>query len=105
MHTVGMCALLQHYKEVFEPLLLEEAGAQVLRGIEEGVEIKPYKAVVAACTKVRSRWGICLGTKGQNSMQQYSSYADSSSFVRMYIFFHCVLLGPVVLTPLCSQVI
>eukprot|EP00878_Enallax_costatus_P007720 GHUV01008081.1.p1 GENE.GHUV01008081.1~~GHUV01008081.1.p1 ORF type:complete len:869 (+),score=299.72 GHUV01008081.1:2923-5529(+) len=42
---------IQHYKEVFEPLLLEEAGAQVLRGIEEGVEIKPYKAVVAACTK------------------------------------------------------
>jgi hypothetical protein len=38
---------------VFEPLLLEEAGAQVLRGIEEGVVIEPHESVVAACSKVR----------------------------------------------------
>jgi senataxin len=44
--------LLQEYKEVFEPLLLEEAGAQVLRGIEEGCVIEPHPAVVAACSKV-----------------------------------------------------
>lgn len=43
----------QEYKEVFEPLLLEEAGAQVLRGIEEGAIIEPHPAVVAACSKVR----------------------------------------------------
>jgi hypothetical protein len=43
---------LQEYKEVFEPLLLEEAGAQVLRGIEEGVVIEPHESVVAACSKV-----------------------------------------------------
>jgi hypothetical protein len=43
---------LQEYKEVFEPLLLEEAGAQVLRGIEEGVVLEPHPAVVAACSKV-----------------------------------------------------
>jgi hypothetical protein len=39
---------------VFEPLLLEEAGAQVLRGIEEGVVIEPHESVVAACSKVGS---------------------------------------------------
>lgn len=38
---------------MFEPLLLEEAGAQVLRGIEEGVVIEPHESVVAACTKVQ----------------------------------------------------
>eukprot|EP00775_Hariotina_reticulata_P010999 gene10999-11153_t len=42
---------IQEYKEVFEPLLLEEAGAQVLRGIEEGVVLEPHPAVVAACSK------------------------------------------------------
>ncbi|WIA30316.1 hypothetical protein OEZ86_000404 [Tetradesmus obliquus] len=42
---------IQEYKEVFEPLLLEEAGAQVLRGIEEGVVIEPHESVVAACSK------------------------------------------------------
>jgi hypothetical protein len=43
----------QEYKEVFEPLLLEEAGAQVLRGMEEGYVLEPHEAVVAACTTVR----------------------------------------------------
>lgn len=44
-------ASIQEYKEVFEPLLLEEAGAQVLRGIEEGCVIEPHPAVVATCSK------------------------------------------------------
>lgn len=49
------CPVLQEYKEVFEPLLLEEAGAQVLRGIEEGCVIEPHPAVVATCSKVSGR--------------------------------------------------
>jgi hypothetical protein len=53
---------------VFEPLLLEEAGAQVLRGIEEGYVIEPHPAVVAACSKVRHRGQVenhCLRFGGR----------------------------------------
>lgn len=35
-----------HYRSVWEPLLLEEAGAQIVRGIEEGVVLEPQPAVV-----------------------------------------------------------
>jgi hypothetical protein len=35
-----------HYRSVWEPLLLEEAGAQIARGIEEGVVLEPQPAVV-----------------------------------------------------------
>lgn len=35
-----------HYRAVWEPLLLEEAGAQIVRGIEEGVVLEPQPAVV-----------------------------------------------------------
>lgn len=45
---------------MFEPLLLEEAGAQVLRGIEEGCVLEPYPAVVAACNKVRDASNKCV---------------------------------------------
>jgi hypothetical protein len=61
--NVAICIILpvslQEYKEVFEPLLLEEAGAQVLRGIEEGCVIEPYPAVVAACSKVSLSLDTC----------------------------------------------
>jgi hypothetical protein len=56
---------LQEYKEVFEPLLLEEAGAQVLRGIEEGVVIEPHESVVAACSKVGSCYWHVLPLRPQ----------------------------------------
>jgi senataxin len=42
----------QEYKAVFEPLLLEECGAQVLRGIEEGVVMSPHLAVVSSFERV-----------------------------------------------------
>ena len=37
---------------MFEPLLLEECGAQVLRGIEEGVVMSPHPAVVSSFERV-----------------------------------------------------
>jgi senataxin len=46
---------LQEYKAVFEPLLLEECGAQVLRGIEEGVVMSPHPAVVSNFERVGPR--------------------------------------------------
>lgn len=33
---------LQHYKQVFEPLILEECCAQMLRGVEEGEVLTPH---------------------------------------------------------------
>lgn len=53
---------------MFEPLLLEEAGAQVLRGIEEGCVIEPHPAVVAACSKVRRLgwWFYQLSLQGRS---------------------------------------
>jgi hypothetical protein len=56
--------LSQEYKEVFEPLLLEEAGAQVLRGIEEGCVIEPHPAVVATCSKVQRAGANTSGDSG-----------------------------------------
>ena len=44
--------MMQEYKAVFEPLLLEECGAQVLRGIEEGVVMSPHPAVVSHFERV-----------------------------------------------------
>lgn len=76
----------QEYKEVFEPLLLEEAGAQVLRGIEEGCVIEPHKAVVARCSKVG--WDVCFGcvlcvgvfrcARGWRGLQQWCCWDDRS---------------------------
>jgi hypothetical protein len=54
---------------VFEPLLLEEAGAQVLRGIEEGVVIEPHESVVAACNKVSTCYWRVLPTQLQRQPQ------------------------------------
>lgn len=42
---------LKEYKEVFEPLVLEECGAQILRGMEEGVVLTPQPAVVCSHEK------------------------------------------------------
>eukprot|EP00983_Pelagomonas_calceolata_P023652 744898-Pelagomonas_calceolata.AAC.2 len=38
---------MQEYKEVFEPLLLEECCAQILRGVEEGEVLTPHPCAVA----------------------------------------------------------
>ena len=39
---------MEEYKQVFEPLVLEECCAQILRGMEEGEVLEPHKAVSAA---------------------------------------------------------
>lgn len=39
---------LQEYKGILEPLLLEECGAQIIRGVEEGQVLSPHPAVVSA---------------------------------------------------------
>jgi len=46
--TWGLWSRSQHYKRVFEPLVLEEFGAQVLRGAEEGEMMVPHPAVQSA---------------------------------------------------------
>ena len=45
---------MQEYKDVFEPLVLEECCAQILRGVEEGEVLAPHRAVVAASEVVSS---------------------------------------------------
>jgi len=35
----------QEYKEVLEPLVLEECACQILRGVDEGEVLTPHKAV------------------------------------------------------------
>ena len=42
----------QEYKDVFEPLVLEECGAQIMRGMEEGEVLAPHRAVVGAAEQV-----------------------------------------------------
>ena len=37
----------QEYKEAFEPLVLEECAAQIMRGVEEGEVINPHPCVVS----------------------------------------------------------
>jgi hypothetical protein len=54
-HYLSTTATPQEYKEVFEPLLLEECCAQILRGVEEGEVLAPHPAVVAASEVVRER--------------------------------------------------
>jgi hypothetical protein len=60
---------------VFEPLLLEEAGAQVLRGIEEGVVIEPHESVVAACSKVGTAADLCRARGYSGSLSWFGSQA------------------------------
>ena len=43
----GSC-LLQDYVYRFEPLVLEECGALMLRGNEEGIQSEPFQAVCAS---------------------------------------------------------
>ncbi len=43
----------QEYMSVFEPLLLEECCAQVLRGVEEGEVLSPHPCVASKCEPVR----------------------------------------------------
>lgn len=43
---------LQDYKAVFEQLVLEECGALVLRGVEEGEVLEPHPSVVIKRHKV-----------------------------------------------------
>lgn len=45
--TTGSC-LLQDYVYRFEPLVLEECGALMLRGNEEGIQSEPFQAVCAS---------------------------------------------------------
>ncbi|KAJ9510377.1 hypothetical protein QJQ45_015835 [Haematococcus lacustris] len=52
IHFLGELACLQEYKEVFEPLLLEEYCAQMLRGVEEGDVYMPHPAVVSKTEQV-----------------------------------------------------
>ena len=40
--------MLQEYKDVFEPLLLEECCSQIMRGMEEGEVLAPHRAVVGS---------------------------------------------------------
>jgi hypothetical protein len=42
----------QDYKAVFEPLLLEECCAQIMRGVEEGEVLTPHPTVVATSEQV-----------------------------------------------------
>jgi senataxin len=44
--------MAQEYKAVFEPLLLEECCAQIMRGVEEGEVLTPHPAVVATYEQV-----------------------------------------------------
>ncbi|KAI8466872.1 MAG: AAA domain-containing protein [Monoraphidium minutum] len=48
---------IEEYKAVFEQLLLEEAGALVLRGVEEGELLEPHPSAVARSEKARARAG------------------------------------------------
>jgi hypothetical protein len=48
----------QEYKAVFEQLVLEECGALVLRGVEEGEVLEPHPSVVARSYKVGGGLGI-----------------------------------------------
>jgi senataxin len=41
------------YVAVFEQLVLEEAGALVLRGVEEGEVLEPHPTIAARSHKVR----------------------------------------------------
>jgi len=65
---------LQEYKEVFEPLLLEECCAQMLRGVEEGEVLTPHPCAVAAHETVSVHagsyrwWGCHRGRDGLELM-------------------------------------
>ena len=48
----------QEYKDIFEPLLLEECCAQILRGMEEGEVLSPHRAVVGAAEMVRNQAAV-----------------------------------------------
>ena len=43
---------LQDYINIFEPLVLEECGALILRGNEEALAAAPHQAVIALATMV-----------------------------------------------------
>ena len=43
---------MQEYKDVFEPLLLEECCSQIMRGMEEGEVLVPHRAVAASSEMV-----------------------------------------------------
>jgi len=43
-----LAALLQDYVYRFAPLVLEECGALMLRGNEEGIQSEPFQAVCAS---------------------------------------------------------
>lgn len=58
----------QEYKEVFEPLLLEESCAQILRGVEEGEVLNPHPCAVASVEQV---WQ-CGGEDGRHPWCQAS---------------------------------
>ena len=43
---------MQEYTAIFEPLVLEECGALLLRGNEEASNMEPHQAVVAVASTV-----------------------------------------------------
>ena len=56
--TPPLTPLTQEYKDIFEPLLLEECCAQILRGMEEGEVLSPHRAVVGAAEMVRNQAAV-----------------------------------------------
>ena len=44
----------------FEPLVLEECGALMLRGNEEGIQSEPFQAVCASHKLVCLDWGCTV---------------------------------------------
>jgi hypothetical protein len=47
-----MMVLAQDYIAVFQPLVLGECAAQMLRGVEEGEVVLPHPGVPAKCEQV-----------------------------------------------------
>lgn len=55
-------ASVQDYISVFEPLVLEECGALILRGNEEALAASPHQAVVAVTQMVSSLYHSFLNS-------------------------------------------
>ncbi|KAF5835699.1 P-loop containing nucleoside triphosphate hydrolase protein [Dunaliella salina] len=82
---------MKEYKEVFEPLLLEECCAQILRGVEEGEVLTPHPCAVAASDSDEedndgrssvgrqvSALGFCEGREGEQSVRVKFLLTDES---------------------------
>ena len=66
---------MQEYKEAFEPLLLEECAAQIMRGVEEGEVISPHPCVVSAHELVSlAVAGCCRGAGRQGQAFKSGCY-------------------------------